>query len=372
MNTPLYVDVTALLPRHFTGIGRFIARLLMELAEEVPLRLTTTIDRDTAARWNATTALCGRDIPLTATHRPHTADLRAWVDELLARPSEPHNAARARQCPILYTYLRPPTRQYRRELAIVYDFTPILLPQFQDEHTRRNFAASFRALPLCDTIFAISEATQRDATLLTTVNPNTVRVQYPGPSQCVHDHAHRGAVQRRDDLILVVATLEPRKNAKFVLDWFLHSRAIPPHMKLCWVGPPGWIPALGNTLPASDRVIFPGVVSDAELCRLYQQATFTVYPSLYEGFGFPVLDSLLHGCPVACSYNSSLMEFQTDGVYYFDPGDAATLDEACRELLAHRDSLVIATHNLRQRFSWPALAHAVRRAAFGEVLACAS
>ncbi|MCS6864854.1 MAG: glycosyltransferase [Gemmataceae bacterium] len=372
MNTPLYVEVTALLPRHFTGIGRFIARLLIELAEQTPLRLTATIDRDTAARWNVRTTLCGRDIPLTAANRPRTTDLRTWVDELLALPSEPHNPAHARQCSMLYTYLRPPTRHYRRELAIVYDFTPILLPQFQDEHTRRNFAASFRALPLCDTIFAISEATKRDATLLTTANPASIWVQYPGPSQCVHDHAHPGPLRRRDDLIVVVATLEPRKNAQFVLDWFLHSRVVPPQMKLCWVGPPGWMPAWGQPPPISDRVLFPGVVSDAALCRLYREATFTIYPSLYEGFGFPVLDSLWHGCPVACSYNSALMEFQTPGVYYFDPGDASTLDEACRQLLAEREALVIANHDLRQRFSWSALAQAVRRAAGGEVLACAS
>jgi glycosyltransferase involved in cell wall biosynthesis len=105
------------------------------------------------------------------------------------------------------------------------------------------------------------------------------------------------------------------------------------------------------------------VVSDEELCRLYRHAAFTIYPSLYEGFGFPVLDSLWHGTPVACSFNSSLQEFATPGVFYFDPGDPGSLDEACRELLGARP-VAVDLAGLGERFSWPALARAVVAEAF--------
>ena len=70
------------------------------------------------------------------------------------------------------------------------------------------------------------------------------------------------------------------------------------------------------------------MVPDAALCRLYRRAGRTIYPSLYEGFGFPVLDSLRHGTPVLTSQNSSLREFTVPGVTFFDPCDAATLDAA--------------------------------------------
>ncbi len=98
--------------------------------------------------------------------------------------------------------------------------------------------------------------------------------------------------------------------------------------------------------------------SDSELCELYRQASFTIYPSLYEGFGFPVLDSLRHGTPVLCSFNSSLAEFAGPGVFYFDAGDPASLDSACRDLLA--SGLVeVARNDLDHGLSWDRLAHKI-------------
>jgi hypothetical protein len=76
------------------------------------------------------------------------------------------------------------------------------------------------------------------------------------------------------------------------------------------------------------------MVSDAELCRLYSSARCLIYPSLYEGFGFPVLDALLHGTPVICSGNSSMLEFAGEGVHFVDPCDPDSFDlawQSCRE-----------------------------------------
>src|SRR5207247_7770484 len=96
-----------------------------------------------------------------------------------------------------------------------------------------------------------------------------------------------------------------------------------------------------------------------------REATFTVCPSLYEGFGLPVLDSLWHGCAVLSSYHSSLTEFTTPGVYFFDPCDAATLDEACADLLAERDEVCVDREELARRYSWEAMAQEVMRLAYG-------
>ena len=84
--------------------------------------------------------------------------------------------------------------------------------------------------------------------------------------------------------------------------------------------------------PSGRRVRFLNNVSDAELCRLYQMAGWSIYPSRYEGFGFPVLDSLRHGTPVLASGTSSMAEFNHPGVFFFNPDDPGTLDRAWQQL----------------------------------------
>src|SRR5206468_2768173 len=123
------------------------------------------------------------------------------------------------------------------------------------------------------------------------------------------------APARRPEVGLVVSTVEPRKNAFFLLDWFRESSALPDGAELWWAGAVGWLTSRRKLRAYRDlgrgrRVRFLGVVSDADLCRHYRTAGWTAYPSLYEGFGFPVLDALRHGAPVLASYNSSLRELE--------------------------------------------------------------
>jgi glycosyltransferase involved in cell wall biosynthesis len=127
--------------------------------------------------------------------------------------------------------------------------------------------------------------------------------------------------------------------------------------ELWWVGPRGWLlnPNSRRRARRDRKIRFLGFVPDRELCQLYRQASFTIYPSLYEGFGFPVLDSLRHGTPVLCSFNSSLQEFAGPGVFYFDPCDPASLDNAYQELLASEPSFVD-RRDLDERFSWETMA----------------
>ena len=103
------------------------------------------------------------------------------------------------------------------------------------------------------------------------------------------------------------------------------------------------------------RVRLLGNVSDARLCELYQTASWSIYPSLYEGFGFPILDSLRHGTPVLASNTSSMAEFDHPGVFFFDPHDPATVDLAWQRLQATKP-VTIPQAGLDERTtgtSWP-------------------
>jgi glycosyltransferase involved in cell wall biosynthesis len=364
--TPLYVEITPLLFTPLTGIGRFVARLVEALSVQGPLSLVTF-------RPVSPFLAPGETIEIEEPLPTCDSDLESWVSALLARPHGQHRVELSRESACLFTHLRPATRHFRCEIAIVYDFTPLLVPWAHASETRDLFGCFFgERLPLCDAVVAISQATRRDALWLSQCAPEKVVVGYPGASLCVYQHASRSQQARHEKMILVVSTIEPRKNAQFLLDWFLSTNVLPDGFRLCWAGPrvawklegqtqEPWKRLDSDETSLKREVEFLGFVPDAQLCELYQQATFTIYPSLYEGFGFPVLDSLRHGAPVLCGYHSSLQEFEGPGVFYFDPCDMASLDAACRGLLnaSTVTRSVPAQEALDARFSWSQLAGSI-------------
>jgi glycosyltransferase involved in cell wall biosynthesis len=363
MPLPLYIEVTPLLTPTLTGIGRFTARLIEALARRRPLRLFALGDRAILRGMNLRTELGGGDeIVIDAPLPAADGDIDDWTTALLRRPQRRLDSDAARRSPCAYTLFRPQERRFAREISLLYDFTPFVLPECHEVGTRVLFTDFvLNALRFSDKAVAISASTKHDATWLSPLAPEDVVVAHPGPSLCDHSHAGAAVPARSPDLILVVSTREPRKNARFVLDWFLDAPSVPAGAELCWVGPRGWLWDSSVRGPRRGRVgrrfRFAGAVSDAALCELYRSAAFTIYPSLYEGFGFPVLDSLRHGAPVACSFNSSLKEFAGPGVFHFDPCDPASLEAAVRDLLAGPDSFD--RPDLRERCCWQSSADAV-------------
>lgn len=362
---PLYVEVSPMLGRNLAGIGRFAARLIEALARHTPLRLVNTIQGDHARNMRLSKVLCcGQEMAITDPHLPSAdPDLARWARRLFYRRPWRHDARLAERCGVLYTMLRPPQRHFRRELCFLHDFTPALMPNYHVAETREHFGMLFtQNAALCDKLVADSHSTKADAKWLCQVAPENVVVGYPGPTLCVRHHASPAPVTRRDNIALVVSTLEPRKNGRFLFDWFLNTSVLDERSELWWVGARGWLMNHRSGRRSREarrrKIRFLGFVPDRELCQLYRQASFTIYPSLYEGFGFPVLDSLRHGTPVLCSFNSSLQEFAGHGVFYFDACDPASLDGACRELLAS-GPMVVARPDLDDRFSWEGLARKV-------------
>jgi glycosyltransferase involved in cell wall biosynthesis len=363
MTEPIYLEVFPLLVPKLTGIGRFSCRLVQSLNRFAPLRLTTFLDPRTQLVHDLNRDLMrGQqiEIGIGEVTEPH-ANLLDWVGDVCRRPKQPFDDAVAGRHTGIYTWTRPDERRFRREIGIFYDFTPLIVPWSHTSGLREGFHRQVTALAQCEKVLAISECTKADAAWLSAVPQDDIAVAYPGPSQCLAAHAHTAPVERRKNALLIVGTREPRKNGDFLLDWFLHTRVLPDDFELWWAGPEGWLwegPQADQANPRFSRVKFLGMVSDAELCRLYREATFTVYPSMYEGFGFPVLDSLLHDAPVLVSYNSSLVELEGPGVFYFDPCDAESLDDAYRQMAA-AERIAIDHEELRRRFHWDAVARTV-------------
>jgi alpha-1,3-rhamnosyl/mannosyltransferase len=316
----IYVDANPLADRHLTGIGRYTARIALALARQGPVRFFSqdrelVLPDDLAWDQDQDLARWGR---------------RVWRSRRKPLGTPPEDSL------AVYGCLRPIERRFPFEVSVLHDFTPLVVPYTHSEKTRGMFQGFFaKSLLSSDMALSVSHSTKADAAWLCDFPQDRIVVAHSGPSVCVERHQQDGSVRRRPEVGLVVSTLEPRKNAFFLLDWLKNTAALPDDTELWWVGPLGWLTSRRRLRQYQNlkgrRVRFLGVVSDAELCRLYRTAGWSIYPSLYEGFGFPVLDSLRHGTPVLTSGNSALREFRVPGVTFFDPCDPASLDEAWRE-----------------------------------------
>jgi glycosyltransferase involved in cell wall biosynthesis len=168
--------------------------------------------------------------------------------------------------------------------------------------------------------------------------------------------------------LLAAGTLEPRKNLPRLIAAFA---ALPEEARggrlLVLAGAPGWETqeTFASVSSHAQLVRTLGYVSDADLAALYRGADAFCYPSLYEGFGIPVLEAMRSGTAVLTSARSSMPEVAGDAALYVDPLDTADIARALRRLLADsalRGQLAQRGLERARRFSWEETARAVLRA----------
>jgi glycosyltransferase involved in cell wall biosynthesis len=223
-------------------------------------------------------------------------------------------------------------------------------------------------------VFCNAEATRRDllkrfewASARTSVVPLAADDQFGEPIS----KAARDDVLRRLDLdrpfVLATGTLEPRKNLGRLIDAFV---ALPDELRrkhlLALAGPRGWEDEEIQVKAGSERdsVRVLGHVTDDELVALYGSCAAFCYPSLYEGFGLPVLEAMRAGAPVVTSNLSSLPEVAGDAAEYVDPRDTAQITAAMELLLtdaSRREELARQGRERAKTFSWRATASAILR-----------
>jgi glycosyltransferase involved in cell wall biosynthesis len=176
------------------------------------------------------------------------------------------------------------------------------------------------------------------------VTPEGVEARFAppheGPARAEHDDAFFRHLGVRRPYVLALGNLQPRKNvARLIQAWALlvRSGADADHRLVVAGGFRGRrddAPALSVTAGIGDRVVFPGFVRHADLPMLYAGASLFVFPSLYEGFGLPVLEAMACGTPVACSWTSALPEVASDAAATFDPEDPRDIAAVVAALLA--------------------------------------
>jgi alpha-1,3-rhamnosyl/mannosyltransferase len=218
--------------------------------------------------------------------------------------------------------------------ATVHDLTCWLMPEL---HTAANVRAdkSFadHVLRRARRLIAVSENSRQDAIRILGVDPDRIDVIYSGVSEAYFNAQPTAAAK---PYVLFVGTIEPRKNVDTLLDaWHLVRPDVRAAFDLMIIGATGWGSerTLARLNASAENVRYRGYVDERELPGITAGASAFVYPSLYEGFGFPVAQAMACGVPVITSDNSCLPEIAGHGALLVNPRSPAEIASALDQLL---------------------------------------
>jgi glycosyltransferase involved in cell wall biosynthesis len=205
-------------------------------------------------------------------------------------------------------------------------------------------------------IISDSESTKNDLMEIYQVSPSRITVIYPGIKSTYSPQSKSEIVRVKtkynlsDQFILSVGTQEPRKNLSRLVE-AAQGLALP----LVLTGKYGW--GADPLTPGVKGAQTPGVLSlgfvpDQDLPALYSAATVFAYPSLYEGFGFPVLEAMACGTPVVTSYTSSLPEVGGSAAILVDPNSVEAINQGIVRAIAERDNRIKLGIAQAREFTW--------------------
>ncbi len=257
--------------------------------------------------------------------------------------------------------------------ATVLTVHDLIFERYPQHHTATNRAFLRVAMPrfvaAARHLIAVSQHTARDLVELYRVPRSKISVIHEGidasfqPAPLDEQAAIRARYSPIRPYLLMLGTLEPRKNHLLALQALARIKALGLPHRLVIAGGAGWlfepIQAQIRRLALEDDVVFAGYVPQADLAALYSAAACLLMPSLYEGFGFPVLEAMACGTPVIASRAASLPELGGDAALYVPTDDPDALAAAIH-LIASQPALVEAMRQAglarARAFTWTASA----------------
>ncbi|KKR29870.1 MAG: Glycosyltransferase, partial [Candidatus Gottesmanbacteria bacterium GW2011_GWC2_39_8] len=272
-----------------------------------------------------------------------------------------------------YDLERP--KKAERFIVTIHDVIIKAYPYGHSEKTIKEVDGELkRVLGEADLLIADSNNTKADMGKFYQVSESKIKVIYPGVN--ISDSSRLGLRPRsknianivrasseaasREQYILFVGTIEPRKNIQGLIKAFnLLKKEHGIAHKLIIAGMKGWMyedifKEYENSAFKND-IIFKGYISDQELARLYKNASVFVYPSFYEGFGFPILEAFGYGVPVVTSKTSSCGEIAGDSALLVNPERYQEIVEAILKIISDsslRQGLIIKGFERAELFTW--------------------
>ncbi len=263
--------------------------------------------------------------------------------------SPAHYAPRYSPCPVITTvhdlsYFHYPNEFLKKDLYQLKNWTEYSVRQSKK-------------------VICVSQTTKKDLIKYYAVPEEKIEVVYNGFEKDLQPRTNNQEPTTYNlqphKYLLYVGTIQPRKNILALVKAFGLFREKYPDFKLVIAGKKGWLyedlyREINNTV-YQDKIIFTDFISDNQLVDLYKNAFSYVLPSLYEGFGIPVLEAMSYGCPAICSYTSSLPEIAGDAALYFDPENFQELAEKLTILKENkelRNELIKKGKERTKKFSW--------------------
>ncbi|MFH1583169.1 MAG: glycosyltransferase family 1 protein [Candidatus Falkowbacteria bacterium] len=258
-----------------------------------------------------------------------------------------------------------------KSLITIHDLSFLKYPEFFS--WRKNFWHKMinvkKLIKRFDCIVAVSENTKRDIVELCGVDENKIKVIYAGVGEEFRKIADerkllevRNKYQLPDEFILYLGTVEPRKNVDGIIRAYNELRATSYELrdyKLVIAGGRGWksnnIYKEWERSKFKDDIKFLGYVDSKDKSYLYNLAAVFVYPSFYEGFGFPPLEAMASSVPVVASYAASLPEVTGDAALMVDPYNISDITRAMQEILTDeslKNKLIARGLECAKKFNW--------------------
>lgn len=262
-----------------------------------------------------------------------------------------------------------------RKIVVVHDLAFLKYPSFFTIWKRlwHSYMAN-SSIPQADTIIAVSKNTKKDIMAYYQIAEEKIKVIYPGVNIHLHPFSQKQKEQFRKRLqlpsryLFYLGTLEPRKNIETIILAFARLKAFEEFadLKFIIVGKLGWlykdIFRLIKKYRLQQDVIYQGYIREKDKNGYFACAECFVYPSYYEGFGFPPLEAFAVGTPVITSNTSSIPEVTAGAALEINPTDEIALSQALRAVLTKQEFVRELVHKGFQqvrKFQWSQTAKAV-------------
>lgn len=360
----IYLDISAAVHAR-AGLGRYAENLARALAQEQPERfalfhnLGSDVSQKHLALDGVLAGLPRRAVPYG--YKPwRTAVLLGQLSRIPFNRLVPQAELFHATEHLLLPLRGVPT------ILTVHDLIFKLFPEY---HKKLNYWYLNWAMPLycrrATKIIAVSAHTRQDLITHYDIDPAKIVVVHEAAAAHFREptQAEITAVRQKynlpDQFLIHLSTIEPRKNLPRLLEAFQRLRTQFPHLHLLLAGAKGWL--YDDFFAQIERERLGGVVRalgwvpDDDLPAVLGAASLAVQPSLYEGFGLPLLEHMASGQVVAASYASSFPEIGGNAAAYFDPLDVGEITAVVEHLLTHPDEYQQRRQlglEQAQRFSW--------------------